>query len=201
MNRKLTLMHVYVEKSIAAARLYYIKSSAESIFMDELRLIILSGLILFLHGCVAGPAYDFWGVTYRSTEQHVGVVDLVIRGDLGIIYRQHSVQPNGELTRYHGESYGGAMPRPTTFYVKWVDESTGISHEQQIELRGLLPEGLDSEDFILVFDENEVYVFAAHIASATAGHPLKVVPALQLFPDPAVKPFTGVGRPTSSYSS
>ena len=160
--------------------------------------ICWSAFLVLLCGCAIN-ADDFWGIQYRTAEQGIAVLNLVIRGERGIIYRQYSVQPGGALTRYRSEAYAGAMPRPKSLYVQWIDENTGAIHDQQMDLQGRLPSSLDDDNLILIFDKNEVYLFAEHIASSTAGHPLNKVPAQQVFPDPALKPFTGTGRPESAY--
>ena len=149
-----------------------------------------------LAGC-ATQHYDFWGIEYHMENTGAAVVHMSIKAGDRTLDENYDVRPNGDLTRWYREGYGGRMPRPDSLYVQWVEESSGAVHEQQIDLRGLLPASLEGQTLLLVFKGAEVYLFASHMASATEGHPLIVTPAPQLFPNPSQRAYTGSDHPMS----
>lgn len=151
-----------------------------------------------LAGCVT-PRYDFWFIEYHMENTGAAVVHMTIKAGDRTLDENYDVRPNGVLTRWYREGYGGRMPRPDSLYVQWVEESSGAVHEQRIDLRGLLPTSLEDQTLLLVFRGAEVYLFATHMASATEGHPLSVTPAPQLFPDPSQRAYPGGDRPMSYY--
>lgn len=129
-------------------------------WLRALSVVLLFATFALAPGCATGPQVVEHGFSFDARRESPDVTILDYRYGQSR-YLAASARPPGESLKDSPQSANiyGAMFRPGTLYVRWIVKSSGVTHEDSVDLHGRLPTDISKHEIRFVVRGPQLCVY------------------------------------------